>query len=82
MKGFDIQNCLHNWNITRSMDVGNHFPLYTWGFLSLDKTKFNGKLLRAFLYVIIGCITGWLINLYDKFNRIKLFCFLSYISIF
>ena len=56
------------------MGVGNYFPLYTGGFLSLDKTKFDGKLLTAFLYVIIGWISGCLINLDNRLNRIKLFC--------
>ena len=49
------------------MCVGNLFPVHTWGLLSLDKMKFNGKLLVAYPYVIIGWISGWLISLYDKF---------------
>ena len=41
----------------------------------MPKTKFNGKLLIVFLYVTIGWTSGRLISLYNKFNRIQLFCF-------
>ena len=57
------------------MGVENHFPFHTWGLLSLDKTKFNGKMSTAYLYVIVGWNTGWLITLCNKYNRIKLICF-------
>ena len=57
------------------MGVRNHFPVQTWGLRSLDETKFNGKMSIAYLYIIIGWISGELICLYDKFKSIILFCF-------
>ena len=46
------------------MGVGNHIPIHTRVLLGLDKTKFNGMLSIAYLYVLLGCISKWLINLY------------------
>ena len=37
MKGFDIEKLFIKLNITRSMGVGNHFPVHIWRLLSLHK---------------------------------------------
>ena len=69
------KNHSQSWNVTKGMGAGNHVPLHTGGFISLNGTKSNGKLSIVYLYVLGGWISGWLINLYNKFKRITLFCF-------
>ena len=64
------------------MGKGNHFSVHTGGFLNLDKTELNGKMLTAYLYERIGWIIEWLIHLYNKFKRIKLFGVCSIIFLY